>query len=174
MVTLHPRYTKKVDLSNTNFLGPIVRFGPNRVSFNSVEAMKSIYAVQSNTQKSKLYTVYSHFFRVPSTVTTINKEAHAYKRRINVGALTPSAIKKLEGSIYKNCDIFLNMLVDGKRSDGWSEGRNMTNLIAYLVSDIMGDVAFNRSWDLMKSEKNRHMISILHLGTSLINTVSLQ
>jgi hypothetical protein len=163
-----------MNLSKANNLGSIVRFGPNRVSFNSVEAMRSIYAVQSNTQKSKLYTAYSHFFKVPSTVTTINKEAHAFKRRINVGALTPTAIKKLESSIYKNCNVFLNMLVDEKGSDGWSKGRNMTNLIAYLVSDIMGDVAFSRSWDLMKNEKNRHMISILHRGTSLINTVSLQ
>jgi cytochrome P450 len=133
--------------------------------------MKSIYAVQSNTQKSNLYTAYSHFFKVPSTVTTIDKSAHAFKRRINVRALTPTSIKELEGSIYKNCSIFLDMLVDENESSGWSQARNMTNLVAYLTSDIMGDVAFSRNWDLMRGEENRHMIDILHLGTGLINTV---
>jgi hypothetical protein len=134
--------------------------------------MKTIYGVQSNTQKSDLYTAYSHFFKVPSTVTTIDKGAHAVKRRINVRALTPVAIKELEGSIYKNCDIFFGMLVDEDKKSDWSKSRNMTNLVAYLMSDIMGDVTFSRSWDLMRSEKNRHMIDILHLGTGLINTVS--
>jgi len=54
--------------------------------------MKNIYAVQSNTQKSNLYTAHSHFFKVPSTVTTIDKGAHAFERRINVRALAPTAI----------------------------------------------------------------------------------
>jgi hypothetical protein len=153
--------------------GPVVRFGPNRISFNTIEATKAIYAVQSNTQKSKLYSAYSHFFKVPSTVTTIDKKTHAFKRRINVRALTSTAIKELGESIYKNCGIFLEELgTNVKRGGGWSKGNDMSKMFSYLTSDIMGDIAFSRNWNLMRSEKYRYMIDILSLGACLINTVS--
>jgi cytochrome P450 len=152
----------------------VVRFGPNRISFNNVEAMKTIYAVQSNTQKSKIYSTYSHFFKVPSTVTTIDKKTHAFKRRISVRALSPTAIKGLEESIYQNCRYFLDHLLgdDVGRSEDWSKGYDMSKMISYLMSDIMGDVSFSRNWNMMRNEKNRHIIDVLSLGACLINTAS--
>ena len=157
-----------------------MRFGPNRLSFNSVQAMKDIYGVQSNTQKSKVYTAYSHFFKVPSVVTTIEKIAHAIRRRINVRALTPTAVKELECLIVKNSQIFLDSIEEENStlkelledSQGWGPGRNMSKWISWLMSDITGDVTFSRNWNLMKSEKNRHIVDVLSLGACLINTVT--
>ena len=96
--------------------------------------MKDIYGVQSNTQKSKVYTAYSHFFKVPSVVTTIEKKAHAIRRRINVRALTPTAVKELECLIVKNSQIFLDSIEEENStlkelledSQGWGPGRNMS------------------------------------------------
>jgi hypothetical protein len=142
--------------------------------------MKDIYSVQSNTQKSKVYTAYSHFFKVPSVVTTIEKKSHAVRRRISVRALTPAAVKGLESLIIKNSRIFLESIEEGnstsqellKDNQGWGPGRNMSKWISWLMSDIMGDVTFSRNWNLMKSEKNRHIVDILSLGACLINTVT--
>lgn len=157
----------------------MVRFGPNCVSFNSTQAIKDIYGVHANTQKAKLYTAYSHFFKVPSIVTTIEKKAHSVRRRISVQALTPAAVKGSEGLILKNSEIFFNKIEEerlnfqdtSKNNQEWGPGMNMTKWVSWLMSDIMGDVTFSRNWNLMKSEKNRHIIDVLSVGACLINTV---
>jgi hypothetical protein len=143
--------------------------------------MKDIYGVYSSTQKSKVYTAYSHFFKVPSIVTTMERKVHAVRRRISVRALTLAVVKGLEGLILKDCDIFSWII--GRRSrdweadiedDGaWGKGKSMTKLVPWLVSDIMGDVTFNRNWNLLRSEKNRHIVDVLSLGACSINTVSI-
>jgi cytochrome P450 len=107
--------------------------------------MRDIYGVHSNTQKAKVYTAYSHFFKVPSIVTTIEKKAHAVRRSISVRALTPAAVKGLEGLILKNCNIFFKLLEEDTSSgqaelvndNAWGEGKNMTRLVSWLMSDIM-------------------------------------
>jgi len=156
-----------------------VRFGPNRISFNSTQATKDIYGVHSNTQKAKLYTAYSHFFKVPSIVTTIEKRAHAIRRRISVRALTPAAVKGLESLITKNSQIFFEKIEEERSKSQvypediqeWGPGMNMSKWISWLMSDIMGDVTFSRNWNLMKSKKNRHIVDVLSVGACLINTV---
>jgi cytochrome P450 len=93
--------------------------------------MKDIYGVHSSTQKSEVYTPYSHFFKAPSIVTTIERKAHAVRRRISVRALTPAAVKGLEGLILKNCEIFFRLLgEDGEAEEAeWGKGKNVTRLI---------------------------------------------
>lgn len=150
----------------------MVRFGPNRVSFNSATALRDIYGVHANTQKSQLYSAYSHFFKVPSSVTTIDRKSHAFRRRINGKALTTSSVKGLEQSIHSNCDIFLQSLVDKAIPQQWGTAKDMSKILSYLMSDIMGDVTFSKNWNMQLSEKNRHIIDILSFGACLINTVS--
>ncbi len=153
--------------------GPIVRFGPNRISINTNTALTAIYGTTANTQKSQVYSAFGHFFKVPASLTTIDKTQHAFKRRVTAQALNQRSIQGLEEMILGNIRGLCNVLYDHENPrEEWSACQNMTNVISYAVSDIMGDVTFNRSWNTQTSEENRDILELLPQGTCGINLVS--
>lgn len=133
--------------------------------------MKDSCAVHSNTQKAKGYTVYNHLFKIPSIATTIEHQCASSGSSCSQGP---------EGLILKNCNISFEILEEDRsivkaESDddaAWGKRKNVTKLISWLMSDIVGDVSFSTNWNLMQSEKNRHLIDVLPLGACLMNTVS--
>ncbi|TGO86488.1 hypothetical protein BPOR_0299g00040 [Botrytis porri] len=145
--------------------GPIVRIGPNRLSFNSTTALQDIYSSAANTQKSDFYTIYHYFFKVPSIVTTIDKKLHAIKRRILVKALNPQAVQELQNLIYQNTQRFSQYLREGKNGKvsvgEWTHPHDMSKALTYLQADIMGDVTFSRNWGMLNNEENRHIIGLM-------------
>ena len=152
--------------------GPIVRVGPNRISLNTNTALIGIYGTNANTQKSQVYSAFGHFFKVPASLTTIDKTQHAFKRRVTAQALNQRSVQGLEETILYNIRRLCNVLSGHETaSKEWSSPHNMTNMISYAVSDIMGDVTFSRSWNTLVSTENRHILELLPQGTSGINLV---
>ena len=107
-------------------------------------------------------------------MTTIDKKKHAFKRRVNVKALTPNAVKSMEEQILKNIRYYCQCLSEGKPLAEWSSAKDMTKLVGYLVSDIMGDVTFSRNWDVLQNDENRHFVEELPQGVAGIHLVGLQ
>ncbi|KAJ5734190.1 hypothetical protein N7493_002976 [Penicillium malachiteum] len=152
--------------------GPAVRFGPNRVSFCTEKAVLEIYGVRANTQKSQVYSAFMHFFSVPASLTTIDRNLHAFKRRVTSRALSKSAVRDLEELILQNVRVFcasLGKAISSTSSADWSQSQDMSKCIQYLLSDIMGDVTFSRHWDTQLSDANRHILDLMSLGTSGIH-----
>ncbi|KAF2680559.1 benzoate 4-monooxygenase cytochrome-like protein P450 [Lentithecium fluviatile CBS 122367] len=151
--------------------GKIVRFGPRRISVRSATALKDIYSVNSNVKRSQVYASTADFFGgTPSSNTTPDMKEHAFRRRVNVRALNPANIKGLEEQILKNIRFFCETLHDSKR-DGWSSPHNMSKLVGYLISDIMGDVTFSKSFDMQKNADNRDLLSSLPQAVAGIHLV---
>jgi cytochrome P450 len=149
-----------------------VRYGPNRLSINSNTALHDIYEVKANVQKSSYYSVFSHFFKVPMSMTTIDLKKHAFKRRIDHQAMSQSAIKGMEDLVLKNVRIFCDKLIDEgepANKDGWYTQRDMSAWTGYVTSDTMGDVTFNRNWNVLQSSENRGILEILPQGVSGLN-----
>ena len=48
----------------------------------------------------------------------------------------------------------------------WSAGRNMTDWLARLTFDIVGDLCFGRNWNVVNSERNRSFLQIIPAGTA--------
>ncbi|KAF2645497.1 cytochrome P450 [Massarina eburnea CBS 473.64] len=151
--------------------GPVVRYGPNRVSVNSASALPTIYGVQANTQKSKWYTVWKSFYKMDMSMSMIDKKQHAVRRRIVTRAIKSLPIKEIERKILRNFAALRIKLVDDESTKGWSPPRNMTTLVAYCFSDIMGETTFSKSWDLQKSEENRSIYHILPQGIAGLSLV---
>lgn len=152
--------------------GPAVRFGPNRVSFCTDQAVQDVYGVRANTQKSQVYSAFSHFFSVPASLTTIDRQTHGFKRRVTSSALSTSAVKCLEETILKNVRVLCMSLLEGatRSVEGeWSASYNMSKEVQFLLSDIMGDVTFSRNWSIQASPDNRHILDLMSLGTSGIH-----
>ncbi|CAI6336778.1 unnamed protein product [Periconia digitata] len=154
--------------------GQFVRFGPNRISVNTAEGLKKIYGNQANTIKSSYYHVFSDVFKGDSSLTTIDNQIHAKKKRTVASALSESSIRGMEELILRNIRIFCNSLgpQSNDAKDGeeqWSEPRNMTDWAGYLSFDIMGDICFSSSFNMLQSSANRYILKVLPQGVNGLN-----
>lgn len=119
-----------------------MRYGPHRIAMNSNTALKEVYHVRSNSQKSQFFTVFQHFFKVNMIMTTLDHQEHAFKRRIAAQALTPAALKGMEPLVLRNVRIFCGKMLDdpSDTTKKWNSARNMSEWCGWLVNDIMGDI----------------------------------
>jgi cytochrome P450 len=139
---------------------------------NTSTALRDLNHVRSNTQKSQWYSVFSYFFKVPMSMTTMDRKVHAFKRRVDAEALTSTAIQELEPHLLRNIRQFCSKMLDSSSKSGdWSKSRNMTSWIAYLMADLMGEITFHKSWDMVESEKNRNVLKILNTGVAGLHLV---
>ena len=163
-----------VSLWTSDFhLGKVVRFGPRRLSINSSTALQDIYGTSANVARSQTYVSTEHFFGgTPSSNTTMSWKEHAFRRRVNVQAINPTSIKRMEERILRNIRYFSTQLVDDEAQD-WSNGREMSKMIGCLVSDIMGDVIFGRRWETMRKPDNRDLLTKLPEAVAGIHLVSI-
>ncbi|KAF2204214.1 cytochrome P450 [Delitschia confertaspora ATCC 74209] len=164
--------------------GEYVRIGPNTVSINNAEALKTIYGHRGNS-KVKKADFYKAFPATPKAVnvhSAIDKGVHSRKRRVLSHAFGDQAIKSLEKYILMNIRTGISLLakksgegekgviidMEGKNSavktekeDGWGENWNMANWCNWLVFDIMGDLVFGKPFDLLESPQNRFAVELV-------------
>ncbi|TAQ91634.1 hypothetical protein B7494_g39 [Chlorociboria aeruginascens] len=157
--------------------GQFVRFGPNRISVNSVEGLKAVYGAKANTQKSTYYSVFDHFFEYPSIETVIDKEHHMRKRRVLSRALSDRALKSMESVLSDKlrgfCDQFSVKpgYADEKAAEAWSDTKNMSELLKYLTFDLMGDFCFGQSFNVMEKSENRYLLKVICDGIHALSIV---
>jgi cytochrome P450 len=135
--------------------GPIYRFGPNSVSFNSATALKDIYGFKSNVQKASFYQAFWASKDAFSTHSSIDKGIHARKRRVLSQAFSDSAIKSMENHVLAHIRQFCanlsgygqassvapqysDLVVAKSGSGDFGPTVDMTNQANYLAFDIMG------------------------------------
>lgn len=117
-----------------NLYGKFVRYGPNKVIINTNTAIPEIYSRNANVQKSTAYRAFETSPTAHDLQSTVNKKAHARKRRVISQAFSESAIKSLETHIIQHVDSFVKHLApavrDVKVTDeaSWSPKRDMSKL----------------------------------------------
>ena len=126
-------------------LGAVVRYTPNRLIFNTAEAMRGnaqsphkfvlfaealadIYGQGRNTQKSSGYAPHPYFPAVFNTHNCIDKEMHGRKRRIVSQGFSAAAIHSSEPMIInhveKLCSALMNSIPEPKGLS-WSPPQDM-------------------------------------------------
>jgi hypothetical protein len=96
---------------------------------------------------------------------------HAFRRRVNVRALSAVNLKSMEEKILRNIRYFCSQLVDDN-TEGWSSPRDMSKHVGYLISDIMGDITFSKNWEVQRKPNNRDLLVSLPEGVASIHLVS--
>jgi hypothetical protein len=136
-IDLHRRY------------GSIVRYGPNRLSCSTVDALHTVYGSRANTKKSYWYDTVGFYIKVPSTLCTTNKSHHARKRRVLSQALSDRMIHVYEGGFTKLLEKFLRRyeMPASDDSKGWSSAVDMSREFTLLAFDSMGEFCFGESFD---------------------------
>ncbi|KAJ4856997.1 cytochrome p450 domain-containing protein [Trichoderma breve] len=156
--------------------GKFVRFGPNRLSINSARASRDLHDVNSNTFKADAYGSFKRFFGAEMSLTTVDHKAHAFRRRVNMTAITPAAVKEFEDQVTPHLDEFISIIGEGAGSKsqgehGWSPGKDMSYAVAFCIADIMGSVTFGRTWNVQRDPKYRHFVKDLPNGVAGIHLV---
>ena len=164
-----------------------MRYGPSRVSINSNTALAQIYSSKANVQKSSYYSIFSHYFKVPSVLTSITRQEHGPRRRFVSQALSDSAIQAMEEHVLHNVRVFCDRMIardehepvlctaaeqiQSKRA-GWGPCRNISRWSGYLTFDIMGALCFSHTFDMLNYETNRYIIDVMPKGIQGFNVVS--
>ncbi|KAL7271917.1 hypothetical protein RUND412_005300 [Rhizina undulata] len=152
--------------------GPYVRLSPNYVLLNTKEGLKEIYGVNKNVQKAEFYHAVAGYPQnyATSTFSTIDKEIHARKRRVLAHAFTDTALKSMEQYVLPTIERFCSIIAAGEQSidfEGGGKGGgkwrgDMSKWVNYLTFDIMGELSFGKSFEMLESEENRYIPGIIN------------
>ncbi|KAF2872758.1 cytochrome P450 [Massariosphaeria phaeospora] len=147
--------------------GPIVRTGPNSLSVNSATALKTIYGFRANVRKARFYEAFPANKKTTNVHSSIDKVAHARKRRVMSHAFSDSAIKSLEKYILANVRTACRLLGEGESGGegvdekGWGRQWNVANWCNWVVFDIMGDLVFGKAFGMLESPVNRFAVELV-------------
>ncbi len=140
-----------------------MRYAPNHVIINTVGALHDIYAgsKNNNVQKAPMYKLLH--IGGTSTHSEINKAAHGRKRRVLGHAFSDQALKSMEVFITDNVDRWCKLLGEdnAEAASTWSKSKDMAKWANYVTFDVLGELCFGKSFNMMDSTTNRGVPSMM-------------
>ncbi|EMT67797.1 Benzoate 4-monooxygenase [Fusarium odoratissimum] len=130
LVRLHEQY------------GDVVRVGPNDLSFRNPDAVNTIYKGGRQLQKTGFYDGFTTFN--PNLFGTQDEEIHAIRRRQMAHAFSLHSIKEMEHFVDSHILKLRNNLDHFCDSN---QDFDLKDMIALYVFDVLGELAFSRSFD---------------------------
>ncbi|KAF4969235.1 hypothetical protein FSARC_3488 [Fusarium sarcochroum] len=120
--------------------GNIVRYGPDRYSFDDPEAVKVIYGLNTHFPKSSWYSA----FETPGQWSTFGDRSikrHAQTRRLYQATYAMSSLVHYESFVDECADIFTQRLEEMAKSDVLVDMRNWFQCYAF---DVIGLITYRR------------------------------
>lgn len=145
-------------------IGPVVRQGPNKLVFNTVQAVhgevpsivhnaatnattSDIYHNESLT-KSRAYLVTQASPSVYNLFNVVDKTLHRTRRRIVAQGINDRATHRFEPIIQEQIDVFLKQI---RQASKIGEPVDMTERCKMFTLDLSGELSFGRSFGLQTS-----------------------
>ncbi|KAF2770283.1 benzoate 4-monooxygenase cytochrome-like protein P450 [Teratosphaeria nubilosa] len=131
--------------------GTTFRYRPDAVLVNTPTAFRTIFGLRGNVKKSDdYYRLWPKTVEIKSTWNVTDYETHARKRRVLNYAFSEKALRAAEPAIQANVDRWLDLFE--KYGESGKKSFNMAHEINYLVFDILGDLCFSKSFEMMAPE----------------------
>lgn len=109
-----------------------------------------------------------------STHSIIDRQRHAFRRRVLEHAFTEPALASAEKFIRGHIRIWCKHLEEGSsKVGGWSAAKNMSDWCTYLGYDIMGNLMFGKDFHCMESDKHRYIPDLMMDTTNICYLVRL-
>ncbi|KAH8597073.1 putative cytochrome P450 [Bisporella sp. PMI_857] len=136
--------------------GLFVRIGPSDLIIAHPKAVNVIYGAGSKCTKAANYDLTRP---VVSLQTFRDKAEHDARRRVWSAAFGDKALRGYEQRIRNSQDKLVAHLAG-------SEGKpvNMTEMFGFYGFDVMGDLAFGKSFDMIEASKAHWAIELLYEG----------
>ncbi|KAL3476423.1 cytochrome P450 [Aspergillus californicus] len=137
--------------------GKFVRIGPNDLSVSDADVVRVALGVSASCDKAPWYAFESPAYSVH---TTRDRSLHDRRRRIWSPAFSDKALRGYETRV----EAFNRVLVRkiGERFDG--KPINISQWFNFWSFDVMGDLAFGQSFNMLESEKGHWAITLLEKG----------
>ncbi|KAI1403738.1 putative cytochrome P450 [Hypoxylon fuscum] len=134
--------------------GPVVRIGPNHLSFTDPRAWKDIYGHRvgsgSNVEEmTKSRTFVKTLRHVPTSIINADREEHSKFRRALSHGFSDNAMRQQEPMIAKYIDLLLKRL-----HEECDEGKKPLNVEAWYnwtTFDIVGNLVFGQSFQCLEN-----------------------
>ncbi|KAH9988236.1 cytochrome P450 [Xylariaceae sp. FL0662B] len=132
--------------------GTVVRQGPNKLLFSSVEALRDIYNNERVT-KSHVYLATLEARNVYNIFNATDRRIHRKKRKMIGQAITERSIRKFDPTMAKKVDILIEQILAHD-----SKPINMTPMFKRFSMDIVGHLAFGYSMNLQTDPALRYAL----------------
>ncbi|KAI8944121.1 cytochrome P450 [Xylaria longipes] len=140
--------------------GPIVRIGPNEVSFSSPHVARNLLSAGKRFYKTDFYSVFPPPEN-PDIFTEIREEVHAMKKKVANVPYSMAAMKQLSPFIDDTIELLVSRMAGfcADPTTGSKEGAlggnkpqpslDLGNWLHYFAFDVLGEVAFGRSFGFL-------------------------
>ncbi|KAF1959963.1 cytochrome P450 monooxygenase-like protein [Byssothecium circinans] len=149
--------------------GSVIRHGPNKLVFNSGQALRDIYQSE-HTNKVKSYLATQIKPGIYSVFNCIDKRLHKVKRRMISRALSEQKMRNFEPIILEHVHIFLQQLLKASRAN---EPVNLTDRCKRLGTDIIARFGFGYRLNMQTDPANDFVLPGL-AGVSYKSNVYIQ
>ncbi|ORY58509.1 cytochrome P450 [Pseudomassariella vexata] len=140
-----------VTQQNHQKYGRVVRYGPNRLVFNSAKALHDIYD-NDRVVKSRVYLVTLGFTGTINVFSAIERRVHRVKRKLIGGAVTERSMRDFEPTMASQVHTFLERILASTQA---SQPVNISARCKRLGSDIVGLLAFGFPFNTQTEETYR-------------------
>ncbi|KAI0484908.1 cytochrome P450 [Xylariaceae sp. FL0804] len=149
-----------ITYSNHLKYGPVVRQAPNRLVFNTFQALQDIY-LNPRVAKAHVYT-YTRFRSTPSVFTALDRDDHRRRRRVVGQAISERSMRDFEPVMLSQIDVFLVQILRTSQEQQQQKQQGdqqvvveMTSRCKYLAMDVIGLLAFGCDWRTQSEERLR-------------------
>ncbi|KUJ20673.1 cytochrome P450 [Mollisia scopiformis] len=136
--------------------GNVFRYGPNRLSFNTQTALQTINSAKANTRKADFYKSLITPTG-PSILSAISDDVHARKKRVLSQCFSDRAMKSAEDYTLFHIRKFCEKLATS------TEAVDMSKWTTYLTGDVLGELCFGSSFNMLTETKNRFLMDLINL-----------
>ncbi|KAI0204852.1 cytochrome p450 monooxygenase [Astrocystis sublimbata] len=133
--------------------GDVVRLGPQELSIIRPSAVQALHAASAPVDKGPFYDMTAPFL---SLQTIRSKTDHAPIRKIWDRGFSAKSLRDYEPRVAKYTEQLLQQL-----ESLVGEPLNMTQWIGFYGFDVMGDLAFGQSFDMLKSGTVNYYIGLM-------------
>jgi cytochrome P450 len=153
MLALHDRY------------GPVLRVGPNELSFNSPQAFQDIYKTRpGRPQYAKDPNFYGSALNpvANSIVGSIDDKNHSRLRRLWADAFSERALRANEEVILHYSDLLIQRLRERTgKGEKHQHKADLKEWFNYIAFDVTGDLLFAETFDCLKESKLHPWIALI-------------
>ncbi|KAI1817145.1 isotrichodermin C-15 hydroxylase [Poronia punctata] len=134
--------------------GPVVRIGPDHLSFTDPQAWKDIYGhrVGSDlhaTEMPKATTFVKSIRSIPTSIINADREEHSRLRRALSHGFSDAAMRQQESEIVKYIDLLMKRLHE-ECQDG-AKKLNIEAWYNWTTFDIVGSLVFGQSFNCLEN-----------------------
>lgn len=146
--------------------GSHVRVAPSFVSINTERGLREIYGHSVGkrsvrVRKAKFYNAFPAIKGVYNTHNVIDGTVHRRKRGVLSQAFSENALRGMESVVILRIKELCHRLDPGSEGSSDHVVRNMGRWFSYLSYDVMGELCFGKSFDMLESPGRREMIGLV-------------